>query len=350
MTIYLAIFAVFSLLALSKLWKQSQVGVIAIVVSIFLTFFVGYRYNIGVDWVTYEFIFLDNARGSLWEALSYGDSAYSFVNWLVAQFGGQVWHSNLICAGLFSIALVTFCATLPRPGLALAVSVPTLIVVTAMGYTRQATSIGCVMLAFSQFRGTFSWRWLAWLSVAILFHRSAIFLLPLFIIAASRQMWLSVAIGGFIAVVLLFTVVLQNVQDVLSLYFESDIESSGTFPRIAVGAAAGLAFIFIRDKKVFGVRQKLVRNMAYAMIALLPLYPLIPSTTVVDRIGILLVPFQGAALSGLAASVEKNPVVEEILTVIILAFYAGIYVVWLMFASFASYWIPYQNVLSVKWL
>lgn len=350
MTIYLTLFFVPAMLAIGRVWKQNKAGIVVIALACFLTLFVGYRYNIGVDWVTYELIFLDNSRETLLGALGYGDSAYSFINWAVAQAGGQVWHVNLICAALFSVALAAFCNSLPRPGLALAVAVPTLIVITAMGYTRQATAIACIMFAYRRYHGTIDWRWLAWLSLAILFHRSAVFVLPVFMVAASRQRWLSFLLGGAILAILLSTIVLQNFEDVLSLYFEGGIESSGAIPRIAVGALVGLSFFAIRAKDVFGERRTLVRNMAIAMVALLPLYFAIPSTTVIDRIGIVLVPFQSAILAGLVASVEDHPVGETVLTALILSFYAAMYTVWLLFATFASYWIPYENVLFVDWL
>lgn len=156
--------------------------------------------------------------------------------------------------------------------------------------------------------------------------------------------------GAIIALVLLFTVVLQNVGDLVSLYFEGDIESSGTVPRIAVGALVGILYFCIRDKSLFQDHQALIRNMAIAMILLVPFYAVIPSTTVVDRIGILLVPFQSAILAGLAASFEKAPIAEMVVTCMILVFYGAMYLVWLMYASYAEYWIPYQNVVSVRWL
>lgn len=349
MAVYLAIYIVPALLALTRTWRQGRLDVIALGITAFLTLFIGYRYFIGVDWVTYEFIFLDNSRGSLVDALGYGDSAYSAVNWTVAWLGGQVWHVNLICAAIFAVALVIFCKTLPRPALAATVAVPTLIVITAMGYTRQATAVACIMLAFRHFQGDLNWRWLGWLCLAILFHKSAVIMLPIFIVTASRQRWLSIAVGGLVLVALLSTVVLQNLQDVLSLYFEGDIQSSGTLPRIAVGAFAGLTFAAIRDKEIFGVRHALIRNLAIVMVTLLPLYFVIPSDTVLDRIGILLVPFQGAILAGLAASCQKNPVAEKIVTLLVIASYAAMYLVWLFYATFANYWIPYENVLFVDW-
>lgn len=316
-------------------------------IGVFLTIFVGFRYEIGVDWLTYEIMFLDIARMSFFEAISYGDAAYSLINWGVDRFGGQVWHVNLICAAIFCYGLIRFCNVLPQPGLALAVSIPMLVVVTSMGYTRQAAAVGCIMIAFTHFRGTIHWRWVAWLSLAILFHRSAIFVFPLFVIAGSKKPILSMVVGGGAALVLLFAVVLQNIGDVLSLYFEGDLESSGAIPRILVGAAAGAAFLFVKRGSVLETRYTLVRNMAIALIALLPIYFVIPSTTVVDRIGILLLPFQGAVLAAFVASFRQKPVIEAALSVAIVLTYAGLFFVWLLYSSYNSYWIPYENVLFI---
>ncbi len=349
MTIYLIIFAALALLAIGKFWRPDRLGTVPCAIALILTVFVGYRYQIGVDWVTYELIFLDISRMPLLDAVTYGDSGYSVINWLVSRFGGQVWHVNLVCATIFFYALIRFCAALPRPGLVIATAVPTLIIVTAMGYTRQATALGFIMLAYVYFHGKMNWRWIACLCVAILFHRSAIFMLPIFLIAGSNRPALSLAIGGLLITGLLFTIVLQNVNDVLSLYFEGDIESSGAIPRIAIGAAAGLCFFLTRNRTVFGPRETLVRNMSIALIAMLPLYFVIPSTTVVDRIGILLLPFQSAVLAGLTASLEQKPVSEGIVTSLILGAYGGVLLIWLLYATFTSYWIPYENVLFVKW-
>lgn len=350
MIIYISIFSALAIYSITRYWRPGRIGPINLLIGLLLTVFIGYRFEVGVDWVTYGLIFADISRMSLSESLSYGDRGYSFINWIVSHMGGQVWHVNLICAAIFSYGLIRFCSILPQPGLALAVLVPMLIVVTAMGYTRQATAVGCIMLAFTYFRRTIDWRWIAWLSLAILFHRSAIFVFPIFAIAGSKRPVLTLAICGGIAAVLLVNIVLQNIGDVLSLYFEGDIESSGALPRIALGAIVGLSFYLVKDEDILGERHGLVRNMALAMISLLPLYFVIPSTTFVDRIGILLLPFQGAILASVAASFRQNPIAEGAITALILGIYAASFLVWLLFATFALYWIPYQNVYFVRWL
>lgn len=349
LTLYLFIFGVLSIYAIGKYWEEGDLGKIPILTGVFITLFVGYRFEIGVDWVTYELIFLEISRMPLIDTLSYGDAAYSFVNWAVSRAGGQIWHVNLICAAIFSYGLIKFCSILPRPALALAVSIPMLVVVTAMGYTRQATAVGCIMLAFTYFKGTINWRWMVWLSLAILFHRSAIFAFPFFVIAGTKRPILSAVVGGGMAVILLYAVVLQNIGDVLSLYFEGDIESSGTIPRIAIGALVGISFFYVKDRDILGVRHDLVKIMAIAMIILLPLNLVIPST-VVDRIGVLLLPSQAAILAAVAASLAQKPWTEGVVTVAILSIYAAVFLIWLLFATFATYWIPYENVFFVQWV
>ena len=71
------------------------------------------------------------------------------LNWFAGQNELGIWFVNTICGGIFSYGLIAFARSQPRPWLALAVAVPYLIIVVAMGYTRQAAAIGFVMLGLS---------------------------------------------------------------------------------------------------------------------------------------------------------------------------------------------------------
>ena len=51
-----------------------------------------------------------------------------------------------MAGAIFAIGLVVFCRNLPRPWLALAVAVPYLVIVVAMGYSRQGVALGLAML------------------------------------------------------------------------------------------------------------------------------------------------------------------------------------------------------------
>lgn len=352
MLIYIATFLAFAVVAISKTWKQGENILFAALLSIYLTFLIGYRYQIGVDWFTYEIMFFDNVRAPLIDALGQGDSAYSFINWIVGRAGGQVWHVNLVCAALFSIGLLAFCHLLPRPGIALVVAFPTLIIITAMGYTRQSVAVGCIMLACYHFRGSIDWRWLGWLCLGLLFHKSTLLIFPAFILAGSRNRWVSIIVGGGVAIAATLLVVASGLGDTLSLYLEGDIDSSGALPRILVGVAGGMVFFLTADRTfIFGSRYPLFRNMAVMMIAMLPLYFMIPSRTIIDRIGILLVPFQSMAYAGLSYSLwRRNPIYETAFSAVVILAYGALLGIWLLFATFADYWVPYFNVWFVRWI
>lgn len=352
MFIYLATFVVLSIIAALRLWERKEQIVIPVLSGVFITMFVGYRYQIGVDWTTYETIFLDNVRAPLLDALKQGDSAYSLTNWVIGRAGGQIWHVNLICAALFSYGLIQLCRILPRPGLALAVATPSLIIITAMGYTRQAVAVGGIMMACYHFRGVFHWRWLAWLCLALLFHKSAFLVFPAFLLASTKHRWISIVVGGGLAVAALLLIVSSGLNDILSLYLEGDIDSSGALPRILVGFIGGAAFFLTKDRKaIFKDRYNLFRNLAMIMLLLLPLYFLVPSRTIMDRIGILLIPMQSVAYSGLAASLEtRNRHLEFPFTMTVISAYGLQMLIWFLYATFASYWLPYSNVLWVKWI
>lgn len=340
------------MIAILKIWSRKDQIVIPVVAFAFISFFVGYRYQIGVDWITYEIIFLDNVRSPLLEAVAQGDSAYSLINWIVGRLGGQVWDVNLICAGIFSFGLIQFCRSLHRPGLALAVATPTLIIITAMGYTRQSVAVGCIMMACHTFRGSIHWKWVAWLCFSVLFHKSAILVFPAFILAAAHNRWITIVVGGAIAAAVVVLVVSRGLGETLALYLEGDIDSSGALPRIAVGAIAGVAFFLNGDRaSIFEHRLALYRNMCVLMIMLFPLYFVFPSRTILDRVGILVVPFQSVAYVGLAEFLyRKARVLELPFTAIIMVAYGAQLAIWLLFATFSEYWIPYENAIWIKWI
>lgn len=348
MAIYWYVFSLLSIISITSSWrigtKLSRLFDFSII--IILTLFVGFRFEIGVDWATYQIIFNDLNRLPLLESILIGDPAYSLINWLVGGLGGAVWHVNLICGAIFAFSLVRFCRLFEFPAVAMLAVFPLLIVITAMGYTRQATAIAFVMIAIVSFDGRFHWRWVGWLIVGLMFHRSVFILFPLFIISASRNRTTSLIIGGGIGSFLLLNVVLRGLSETLNLYIGGDLESSGTTFRIAIGAlAAAMLFMVPNRQAVFGPRYLLWRNMSLFSLALVPLTVVAPSATIIDRIGILLIPLQAAVFGALVTS-QKESLGLRLAATIAAALFAGVILGgWFGYAQFASYWLPYRNVL-----
>ena len=138
-----------------------------------IVLFVGWRHEVGGDWFAYK----DSVNDTIDYPIQYSllvDPAYNLLNWIGGNIGGGVYFVNMICAVAFSIGLLAFCKSLPRPELALLVSIPYLVIVVSMGYTRQATSIGLGMLALVMLQNGSPIRFFTIAVLAVFFHKTAI--------------------------------------------------------------------------------------------------------------------------------------------------------------------------------
>ena len=90
------------------------------------------------------------------------------------MYGVQV-TSGLI----FSYGLSKFCLSLPRPFLALTVAIPYLVIVVAMGYSRQGLAIGLVLIALVALMDQKNLKFVIFILIAASIHKSAIILFPI---------------------------------------------------------------------------------------------------------------------------------------------------------------------------
>ena len=107
---------------------------------------------------------------------SIGDPGYQALNWLVQEWNGEIWWVNSVSAAIFAWGLIRLCQNQPRPMLAVLVAVPYLIIVVAMGYTRQSIAIGILMAGLASLgRGGSVIRFAIYVAVAALVpsHRGA---------------------------------------------------------------------------------------------------------------------------------------------------------------------------------
>jgi len=212
-----------------------------------LTSAIGLRHEVGADWYVYLDIFDMGIGSTLGEYLSTSmEPAYSLISW----FGGNIWGSiyivNFLCGLLFSWGLIVFCRSQPLPWLALLVSVPYLITVVAMGYSRQGAAIGLTMLAITILLRGSLWGFFFWISLAMTFHKSAIVLIPFALFAINRNYFISI-ISVLSAAPILFLLMLQESLPFFIVgYIESEYESSGAAFRIGMNSVPALLFLTYR--------------------------------------------------------------------------------------------------------
>lgn len=318
-------------------WLLSSLGVV-------VALMVGLRYEVGGDWSNYlrNFAYLRSMRLELTEVLQQADPGYELLSWLAIRLDFGIWMVNLFCGIVFSVGLVAFARRQPDPLLVLVVAVPYLIVVVAMGYTRQAVAIGFAMLAFNALRDNAMLRFILWIAAAGTFHGTAM-IVVLVGLVANVQNWRYSLLLGLPATFVLFNSLLRDrIENFTENYWEAAMTSDGAFIRVVMCALPAVIFLVWRRR--FGLQP--IEFRVWSILALLSVLALgaffvVPSSTVIDRLALYLLPIQLFVLARLPVLLARSSTQYRNYSLGIMAYSAAIMAVWLNYASHAYAWIPY---------
>lgn len=316
-----------------------------------LAVWIGLRHEVGGDWFNYLEHLEQIKDAPFLEFPSHGDPAYALLNWLGANVGGGMYLVNFCAALLFSWGLVRFCCEQPRPWLALLVAAPYMITVVAMGYTRQGVAIGLVMLGLVSLNRSSTVKFLMWIALAALFHKSAVVLAPMAIFAVSKRPVLN-ALGVLLVAALLFVSLLQESVDALiTNYIEAEYESSGAAIRVAMNALPAMFFL------IFGKRMRLSQEaqsfwtwMSLGALGFVFLLTVSPSSTAVDRVALYWIPLQLFVWNRIPDVMGRFGKRNPVWVGLVLAYSIAVLFVWLLFATHASAWLPYRFYLLERLL
>lgn len=310
-----------------------------------LAIMMGFRHEVGGDWYRYDLQFNYLAYSPLLNVVADAkDPGYSIIGWLFAKAGLSVHWLNFVCALPLAFGTVELARRQPRPMLAVMAAVPYLLIVVGMGYTRQAAAIGCAMLGLAALGQRRQLGFVTWVLVAALFHKTAILLLPVAALAATRNriwsyFWVGILtlVGGWL---FLFETVDTLVENyVLSEYAD---DSQGAAIRVMMNAVPSIVLL-IWSKRMFKEEGERRLWVWLAVISLLCLPLLQVSATGVDRMALYLIPLQLVAFSrlpGIANSVTGRTTI----VLCIVLYYSAVQFVWLNFASHADSWVPYRFI------
>jgi hypothetical protein len=323
--------------------RTTRLSVTWWVMLVMLVLIIGLRHEVGGDWSTYLEMLESYSDGSDSAAFGFQDPAYILLNILATRSGLGIYLINLLSAVFFSWGLFVFCRAQPRPWLALAVAVPYLITVVAMGYTRQGVAIGIAMLAIVALGQGSTWRFMLWIGLAALFHKSAIILVPMAILASTKR-----RVFTFIWVVLTFAILyLLLLQEAISFlamgYIEYGQQSSGAAIRIAMNAIPAAIFLVFRKRfQLTPAQQSFWTWMAWSALMFIVLLNVSPSSTAVDRVALYWIPLQLFVWSRLPNAIGKKTGKNLPWVCAVVAYSATVHFVWLVYADTAFAWLPYQ--------
>ena len=345
---YLILLFVTTWLALAHMRPQPSLRVVRLgwawqVVFVLISLMIGFRHEVGGDWTAYQFYVYDMKGEPLDAVVGYGDFAYQVLNWLGANVGGDIYFVNLVCGALFGWGLATFCRSTPRPWLALLVAVPYLVMVVAMGYSRQGVAIGIAMLAIAKLQIGSINRFVFWIAVATLFHKSALILMPFAVFTATRYRILNF-IGVAVSTVFLFVLLLQERLDYFVYgYLESEYTSSGATIRIAMNAIPAILFLVFKSR--FALNPKthgFWEWMAWCALLYFVILMILPSSTAVDRLALYWIPLQLMVFSRFPDAFGRPGRRNPFWVSLVVVYCTSIMLIWLLFADTAYAWLPYR--------
>lgn len=308
-----------------------------------LTFMIGLRDEVGGDWGNYVYNLEKAMDEDIWQTIWQSDPAYKILNWLAVRLGLGIYFVNFIGAVIFSWGLIVFCRRQPRPWLALAISIPYLVIVVAMGYTRQGISIGLVMAALVAISDKALWRYFFLISLAVMFHKSALIMIPLVALSSAGNKWLRYFLLGVIGVSLYWLLVRDATDYMVANYIGAAYDSQGATVRIAMNALPAAIYLLLYNK--FNLPQdekKFWALISLGAIAFIGLLIISPSSTAVDRVALYWIPLQMFVFSRLPDVLGRPGNLNINWVLAINGYYAAVLLTWLIFAVHSTGWLPYR--------
>jgi hypothetical protein len=305
-----------------------------------ITVLIGFRYHVGGDWMPYEWMFDHAQYGTLANMPSIADPGYYAVNLFVRWVGADLWLVNLICGTIFSWGLIRFAEAQPRPWLAVTVAIPYLVIVVAMGYTRQAVSIGLIMAGLTSYLKSGSvLRFVGYVLLAATFHKTAVVALPLVALANERGRLVSILITVAMTYLLYSFFLSPSVDRFVNHYVGTRYSAQGAAIRVAMSVVP--AVLFLLRSRTLGfteLERRVWRNLSVAALGFLVLLFVLPSSAVVDRLALYTIPLQLVVLSRPRSTFAT----EGLGKALVIAYAAAVQFTWLNFAVFARLWVPYR--------
>jgi hypothetical protein len=337
----------FALLAMPALvtrqQRRPQWSAGLVLAGIAFVLLVGYRFNVGGDWSNYLGHFMAAHYSSFADAITESDPGYAVLNWWAASNDYGIFAVNLVCASIFVIGVVAFARRQPYPWIAFAVAFPYLIMVVGMGYTRQAVSIGLILLSLNALEQREFVRYVLFIALATLFHRSALIMIPLGMMLFSKG-WFTRSLLILVAAFVLWdALVAEEVGKMWENYVEAQMVSDGARIRALMNLVPSLILLFFWKTW----RQTFPDYWFWFWIATGSVLAvgLVPfASTAVDRIALYFLPIQLVVFARLPYLLQGR-LDPGLLKAGIVAGYALVLYVWLNYADHAYFWLPYQNYL-----
>jgi len=312
-----------------------------------LVLIIGLRHQVGGDWGNYLeglYIAKEMEWGDLFDARK--EAGYTLVSWASLALGLDIYGVNIICAAIFVYGLIKLAKDQPYPWLAIAAATPYLIVVVAMGYTRQAVAIGLLMYGVKLLIDNKILWYLLVVVLAGLFHKTALIFLAFALFRPQSGLKTKILGGALLAALLYGTIIVEQAEFLMKVYVEQTMESAGGQIRVLMNLPAAL-LLFAFWKKWGRMYDDRWLWSLIALLAVLSLFMVSKASTAVDRMALYFIPLQLVVYARLPA-LMKGVVSQRLIISALVAYFFAVQFVWLVFGTHAPYWVPYR-FFPIEW-
>jgi len=345
MTIYWVMFCLPILFLFSsiKVDKNSS-ELLFFIVSLFLIIIIGLRHEVGGDWFGYiknYSILLDSE--SVTDLISVrGDIFYESIYFMSIKFFDGIYTTNLISSIPFVIGLIRLIRISPYYCLALSVSVPYIIIIVSMGYTRQAAALGFLMIGLVHLLRGDSLKFYILVLFGALFHKTVIIMLALGYMYNNAINLKNVIIILVTIFLFVYVFMLGDAESMIFHYItDVKMHSSGALIRSAMMFFSAIAILAYKKKLEYMYGDmRMWKLMSYITVFLFPFSFYL--STFIDRLFIYFLPLQIVAFSRVASAINSE-LYRVSFVIFVLFLYAMALFVWINFGVHTQNWIPYDN-------
>lgn len=303
----------------------------------------GLRYEVGGDWYSYLLMYDLMQLLSSDQLFDYYDPGYAVVGRLSDILGLGIYGVNIICGMIMAFGIAYFCRRQPNPALTFLVGIPYLIIVVGMGYTRQGVAIGIIVAGIAGVSERTILRTILIVSVAALFHKTALLVLPFIMAPILRRNLLYAVVGSIVFAGMFYVLLADSADQMVTNYVDSGYASSGAVIRVMMNVIpALLALLFRRRLGFTGYQSDMWSVFAIVSLLLVPLVLVANFTTAIDRMALFLIPLQIAVLPRIPYIFGHRKALSAQLFLAICGYSAAVQLVWILFADNSRYWLPYR--------
>lgn len=306
--------------------------------------FIGLRHEVGGDWFSY-INYLKELRLSPEKFFDFrSDWGFNLLLYIFFNSKYNIYIVNFICAFIFISSIFYFAYRQNSPIMVLFVSVPYIINVVGMGYTRQSVAYAFLIFAIFALKNQRNLFFIFLIVFGSLFHKSLIVFLILYIININK-ITIKEVLGFVIIIVIICAFVIYRL-DTINFYIYyyigegQHLESTGTIFRYLINLIPSIIFIlFYKNLKCTKSEKRLYLLFSFFTIFGLILFQYAP--TAFDRIGLYLTIIQLYVYSNLDI-IFKNVFLKRLSYVCVFFLYFTINYVWLNFSTYKASWVPYN--------